>query len=58
MENALKAQDDIGLTVLTTLFQILFLILILFKRLTFNITKKIDFLKLDFKLCPQDFFLE
>ena len=54
MENVLKGlgEDDLGLGVLTLLFRVLYLILILFKTLSFNIIKKIDFLKLNFQLRP------
>ena len=39
MENALKGlgEDGLGLAILTTLFRVLFLVLILFKTLSFNI---------------------
>ena len=42
MENALKdlCKDDLGLAILATLYQVLFLTLILLKALSFNIIKK------------------
>ena len=58
MENALKGldEDDLGLAILTTLFKVLFLISTLFKTLSFNIIKKICFLKLNFQLRHRGFF--
>ena len=42
MQNALKGlgEGDLGLAMLATLFRVLFLILILFKTLSFNTIKK------------------
>ena len=47
MENILKGleEDYLGLTIWTTLFRVLFLTLLLFKRLSFNIIKKDWFFK-------------
>ena len=60
MENALKdlCKDDLGLAILATLYQVLFLTLILLKALSFISLKKIDFLKLNFQLRPQGFFFD
>ena len=46
MENAIKdmGKDNLGLAILTTLFRVLFLILILFKTFSFDIIKKDYFL--------------
>ena len=58
MKNTLKGvcEDNLGPAILTTLFRVLVLILIVFKTLSFNIIKKIDFFKLNFQFCPQGFF--
>ena len=47
--------DDL---VLRTLFLVLFLISVLFKKLVFSSLKEIDLLKLKFQLRPQGFFFE
>ena len=46
MENAIKdlAKDNLRLAILTTLFRVLFLMSILFKTFSFNISKKERFL--------------
>ena len=64
MENILKClgEDNLGLAILTTLFIVLFLILLLFKNYLKQSVlisfKKIDFLKLNFQLRSQDLFFE
>ena len=60
MENAIKdmGKDNLGLAILTTLFRVLFLILILFKTFSFDIIKKDYFFKLNFQLCHKGFTLK
>ena len=58
MEKALKdlGEDDLELAILATLLRVLFLILILFKILSFSIIKEYCFLKVNLSRCPRAFF--
>ena len=58
MEKALKdlGEDDLELAILATLLRVLFLILILFKILSFSIIKEYCFFKVNLSTLSQGFF--